>query len=589
MKNFLSSLLATIIGILIMTVVVVLIFIGIIAASTAGEAPRVEENSILVARFNAPIADRSDENPFTKFLSGNPMANDMMGLNQILKDLDKAEKDDRIKGVFLNLSAIKAGIATVGEIRDALLDFKESGKFIYAYADSYTQKSYYLATAADSIFMTPRGLFQFSGMAAEINFYKKALDKAGIEIQVIRHGSFKGAVEPYMRENLSEENRRQIEGYMGALWEKILSDISEARGISVEKLNQYADELTSLKQDKLLESGLFDGLIYYDEMIDLMKSKLGVKEEDDLEAISLDKYKDVPDKEKKEFSREKIAVIYAMGGVVDGNSGEGTISSERISKAIRKARRDKNVKAIVFRVNSRGGSGLASDIIYREVKLAAEAKPFVVSMGDYAASGGYYIAAAADTILASEGTITGSIGVYGTIPNLKELMNEKLGITTDVVQTNTHANIMTVMDPLDQAEREIIQGLVDQFYENFVNVVAEGRGKSYEEIDAIAEGRVWAGADALDNGLVDLQGGLEKAIDVAAEMASLESYRLQSLPVLEDPLTTIMKELSGGTISMKNKILEKELGDQYTHYRNLKEIKNLKGIQALMPYEITVH
>ena len=588
MKNFLSSLLATIIGILIMTIVVVLIFVGIVAASTAGETPKVEENSLLVAKLKAPIGDRADENPFTRFLSGNPMGDDMMGLDQILKDIDKAENDENIKGIFLKLSNIQAGIATVVEIRDALLDFRESGKFIYAYSDSYSHKTYYLASVADSVFMTPQGTFMLSGLKAEINFYKKALGKAGVEIQVVRHGSFKGAVEPYIRENLSDENRLQIEGYMGAVWEKMLGDVSVSRGIPVEKLNQFTDELASLDPERLVETGLIDGLIYYDEMIDLMKGKLGVEEEDDLEAISLSKYKDVPVKDKKEYSREKIAVIYAMGSVVDGNSGEGTISSERISKAIRKARRDKNVKAIVFRVNSRGGSGLASDIIHREVKLAAEAKPLVVSMGDYAASGGYYISAAADTILASQGTITGSIGVFGMIPNLQELMNEKLGITTDVVKTNTHANILTVMDPLDPEEREILQDLIDQFYINFVNIVAEGRGRSFEEIDAIAEGRVWAGADAIDNGLIDMHGGLEKAIEVAAEMASLETYRVQSLPVLEDPLTTIMKELSGGTLSMKNRILEKELGEQYIHYKNLRDVKNLRGVQALMPYEIEV-
>lgn len=589
MKNFLSSLLATIVGILVMTIVIVLIFVGIIAASTASEVPDVDENSLLVAKLNAPIADRADENPFTKFMTGIPYAKDMMGLDQILKDLDKAEKDENIKGIFLRLSSMSAGIATVGEIRDALLDFKESGKFIYAYADSYSQKTYYLASVADSIFMTPEGSFLFNGMSAEINFYKGALEKAGIDMQVIRHGSFKGAVEPYIREDLSDENRLQIEGYMGAVWEKILGDISESRNIPVETLNQIADEMATFDSEKLMGTGLFDGLIYYDEMLTLMKEKLGVEEEEDLEAISLKKYKDVPVKEKKEFSREKIAVVYAMGSVVDGNAGEGTISSERIAKAIRKARRDKSVKAIVFRVNSRGGSGLASDVIHREAKLAAEAKPFVVSMGDYAASGGYYISAPADTILASMGTITGSIGVFGIIPNLQELMNDKLGITTDVVKTNTHANIATVMDPLDPEEREIIQKMVDDFYDGFVNVVAEGRNKSYEEIDAIAGGRVWAGSDALDKGLIDMFGGLERSIEVAAEMASLENYRVQSLPVLEDPFTAIMKGLSGGAMNMTSRIMSRELGDQYIHYKNLQEIKNMRGVQALMPYEIELH
>ncbi|MCK4749173.1 MAG: signal peptide peptidase SppA, partial [Bacteroidales bacterium] len=446
MKNFLSSLLATIVGILVMTVIIVIIFAGIIAASTSKEIPKVEENSMLVAKFNAPIADRSDENPFSKFMSGNPYGENMMGLNQILKDLDKAENDEHIKGIFLKLSNVSAGIATLGEIRDALLDFKESGKFIYAYADAYTQKSYYLASVADSIFMTPEGMFFFNGLSAEVSFYKNALDKIGVEMQVIKHGSYKSAAESFTREDLSEENREQIESYVGAVWDKLLGDISTSRNIPVDKLNQYADELIAVDSDQLVETGMIDGLIYYDEMLSLMKEKLSVEEEDDLEAISLRKYKDVPVKEKKEYSRDKIAVVYAMGGVMVGNAGEGYIGSDRIAKAIRKARRDNAVKAIVFRVNSGGGSTLASDVIYREVLLAAREKPFVASMGDVAASAGYCIVAPADTILASPATITGSIGVVAMIPNMQKLMNDKLGVTTDVVKTNTHANMLTVMD-----------------------------------------------------------------------------------------------------------------------------------------------
>ena len=355
-------------------------------------------------------------------MSGNPYGEDPMGLDQILKDLDKAEKDENIKGILLNLMGVSARMATLSEIRDALLDFKESGKFIYAYADSYTQKSYYLASVADSIFMTPQGGFLFTGMSAEVMFYKKALEKVGVEMQVIRHGSYKGAVEPFLREDLSEENREQIESYMGAIWDKYMADISESRNIPVEKLHTYADEVAAIDPDKLKETGLIDGLIYYDEMLSLMKVKMGVEEKDDLEAITLKKYKDVPSKEKKEYSRDKIAVIYAMGTVVDGEAGEGNIGSARIARAIRKARRDKSVKAIVFRINSGGGSALASDVIHREVKLAAEVKPFVASMGDVAASGGYYIAAPADTILASPNTITGSIGVFGLFPNMQELI-----------------------------------------------------------------------------------------------------------------------------------------------------------------------
>ena len=592
MKNFLSSLLATIVGILVMTVLIVIIFAGIIAASTSKEIPKVKENSLLVAKFNAPIADRSDENPFTKFMSGNPNRADMMGLNQILKDLDKAENDENIKGVFLQLSNVSAGIATLGEIRDALMDFKESGKFIYAFADAYTQKSYYLASMADSIFMTPEGMFLFTGMSAEVTFYKNALEKIGIEMQVVKHGSYKSAAEMFTREDLSEENREQIEAYVGAVWDKIISDISESRNISVEKLNQYADELIAVDPEQLVETGMIDGLIYYDEMLTLMKEKLGVEEEDDLDAISLKKYKDVQvkeKKEKKEYTRDKIAVVYARGMVVVGNAGEGYIGSERIAKAIRKARRDKSVKAIVFRVNSGGGSTLASDIIYREAMLAAKEKPFVASMGNVAASAAYCIVAPADTILASPGTITGSIGVIAMIPNMQKLMNDKLGVTTDVVKTNTHANMLTVMDPLDPTERSILQKIVDDSYEDFVDIVAEGRGKSYEEVDAIGGGRVWAGEDALEIGLIDMFGGLEKSIEVAAEMAGLENYRVQSLPTLEDPFTAIMKELSGGSQVRADRVIEKELGDQYKHYRTIRDLRKMHGIQAIMPCEIELH
>jgi len=589
MKNFLSSLLATITGLVIMTLLVFLVFMGIIAASTSKDPVEVKENSLLVAKFNAQIMDRANEDPFALLFSGNFMYDEIMGLNQILKDLEKAKTDDNIEGIFMKLGAVSAGIATLGEIREAMEDFKKSGKFIYAYSNAYTQKSYYLASVADSVFMTPEGMFLFNGMRAEVMFYKDALEKVGVEMQVIRHGSYKGAVEPFLRNDLSPENREQIESYVGALWGKIVEDISESRGMSVEKLNQIADDLSTIDSEQLVETGMVDGLIYYDEMLTLMKEKLGVEEEDDLEAVLLKSYKDAPMKEKKEYSKDKVAVIYAMGSVVDGNAGEGYISSERISKAIRKARRDKSVKAIVFRINSGGGSGSASDVIHREVMLAAKVKPVVASMGDVAASGGYYIAAPADTILAGPGTITGSIGVFGLFPNVQKLMNDKIGVTTDVVKTNENSNILTAMDPLDPNERVIVQKMVDDFYVNFVNIVAEGRGKSYEEIDAIAGGRVWAGANALELGLIDMYGGLEKSIEVAAEMAGLENYRVQSLPRLEDPMAAIMKQLTGGSMVRTDRILKRELGVGYRHYRKIQDIQKMQGIQAIIPYEIELH
>jgi protease-4 len=587
MKNFLSSLLATIVGILIMTVVLVLIFAGIIAASTAREVPDVKENTLLVAELNAPIPDRSDENPFSHFFSLTPSIGEIMGLNQILHNIDKAGKDDNIKGIFLNLSVIPAGTATIEEIRNALLDFKEeSGKFIYAYADMLTQGSYYLATAADSIFMTPEGMFLFNGLSAEVTFYKEAMEKLGIEMQLIRHGSYKSAGEPFIRKDLSQENREQIQAYLGSIWERMLEGISESRNISKEDLNRYADDLISFENSKLVETGMIDGLIYYDEMLSLMKDKLGVEEEDDIESISMKRYSDAQAKAKKGYSRDKIAVIYAMGTVVDGNAGEGYIGSERIAKAIRKARRDESVKAIVFRVNSGGGSMIASDVIYRECRLAAEEKPLVASMGSVAASGGYYILSPADTILASPNTITGSIGVFASIPNFQELLNDKLGITTDVVKTNRHADMITVSSPLNEEEKAIIQKNVDAAYEKFLSVVAAGRHKTRDEVDAIGGGRVWSGTDALDIGLIDMFGGLEQSIEVAAEMAGLETYRLQSLPKLEDPLTMIMRELSGGA---KMRMIREELGDQYKYYKQVQDAARMRGVQAIMPFSLEVH
>lgn len=583
MKNFLSSLLATLVGIIIMTIVVFLIFLGIVAASTSKEVPDVKENSLLVAKFNAHIIDRTDNNPFSKLMTGNFAYNEAMGLDQILKDLEKAKNDDNIKGLFLRLGNVPSGLTTLSEVRDALLDFKSSGKFLYAYADIFTQKSYYLATAADSVFMTPEGMFRLTGLSAEATFYKNALDKLGIEMQVVKHGSYKSAAETFTRESLSDENREQIQGYVGGIWNKMVADISESRGIPAEKLNRYADELISMENKNLVETGMIDGLIYYDEMLSVLKEKLNVEEKEDLEAIRLTSYKDVVVKEKKGYSRDKIAVVYGMGMVVDGNAGEGYIGSERIAKAIRKARRDKSVKAIVFRINSGGGSVVASDVVYREALLAAREKPFVASMGDVAASGGYYIAAPADTILASPSTITGSIGVIFSMPNMKELMNDKLGVTTDVVKTNRHADILSVFDPLDPQERQFIQKSVDDTYEHFVSLVAEHRNKSYDEIDALAGGRVWSGTDALDLGLIDMFGGLEKSIEVAAEMAGLETYRLQSLPKLDDPFTALMKELTGGA---RIKAIEKELGSDFIHYKNIREISKMRGLQAIMPYQI---
>lgn len=575
--------LATIAGILILNFLGLIIMLIIIGAAAGSETPVVEENSVLLAKFDTPIIDRTSDNPFNILKSMDYQMDGTMGLDQIIKDLKKAKTDDNIKGIVMRLSAIPTGMGILEEVRDALVDFKESGKFIIAHADTYTQKAYYLASAADKVYLTPTGDFNFYGLSAEVMYFKRALDKIGVDMQVVRHGSYKSAVEPFLTDKMSDENHEQLSEMVGTIWDKMLTEISAARNIPVDDLNRYADGLEVSFDDQAVEKGMIDGLKYYDELIDELKTLTDTDEDDDIPAITLKKYADVPSGEKKEASRNRIAVIYAMGSVVTGDAGEGMIGSERIAKAIRKARKDDKVKAIVFRVNSGGGSALASEIIYREVSLASETKPVVASMGDYAASGGYYILCAADTIVASETTLTGSIGVFGVLPNFQEVLNDKIGITTGVVKTNTHSDLRSPTRPLTAEERNMVQMYVDDTYTTFVNHVSEGRHMSFDEVNAIGGGHVWTGASAKDIGLIDVFGGLEKAIDLAAEMAGVENYRISSLPVLEDPFTVIMKELTGG---VKMKIMKKELGESYEVYKKLEEIRSMKGIQAVMPYTI---
>lgn len=586
MKSFLKYMLATIAGILILNFLGLIFFFIIFSAATKIEEPTVLDNSVLVAKFNTPILDRANDFPFSEFNMGSLNMEAAMGLDQILEDIHKASIDDDISGIFLRLSAVPASMATVEEIRDALIDFKESGKFVIAHADLYTQKTYYLATAADKIYLTPTGDLDFKGLQAKVLLFKRALDKYGVDMQVVRHGAFKSAVEPFLTDEISDANREQLSAMIGSVWNKMIAEIALARGISEEDLNSYADEMAVTFDSQALEKKMVDGLKYYDEVLDELRDLTETDEDDDIPSITLSKYKNVTVDEDKEATSNKIAVVFAMGNIVPGNAGEGSIGSDRIAKAIRKAREDDKVKAIVLRVNSGGGSALASEVIYREVKLATEVKPVVASLGDVAASGGYYIVSPADTIVASETTITGSIGVFGLIPNFQELMNEKIGITTGVVKTNKYADIMSTTRPMTADERTMIQAYVDDTYTTFVNHVAEGRSMTFEEVDAIGSGRVWSGINAMENGLIDVYGGLEKSIDIAAEMAGLENYRVTSLPFLEDPFTMLIRELTG---EVKTRMITKELGDSYELYKKAEEISKIRGLQAVMPYTIDIY
>ena len=465
-------------------------------------------------------------------------------------------------------------------------DFKTSGKFIYAYGENLTQKAYYLVSVADTLAMNPQGSVDFRGLGGEHSFYKKGLEKLGVEVQIIRHGKFKSAVEPFILDKMSAENRLQTQTYLKSIWNEMLTDIAASRHLSVGELNGIADMVSSFRRaDFAKEKKLVDRLKYKDQVIDDLKKLTDTPEKKDLNAIDIHKYVKVPEQRAlKGMARRKIAVIYASGAIDASVSGDG-IKAEELSRTIREARRDSSIKAIVLRINSPGGSAYGSEVIWREVKLAAKAKPVIASMGDVAASGGYYIACAADTILADRTTITGSIGIFGMIPNIQKLMIEKLGITQDVVTTNAHSDMLSLTRPMTAFERDLMQQTIEEGYNTFITRVGEGRKMVIADVDAIGQGRVWAATDAKSIKLIDAYGGLTEAIALAKKMAKLDNYRLVNLPKQKDTFQELMKGFSG---SAKASFIKDELGENYKYYQQLHTIISEKGIMARMPYDIDI-
>lgn len=589
MKDFFKYLLATVVGILITSLVLILIFIGIIGGMVAKSDKTVEvkENTLLVVRFDNEIVDRASKDPFSGISPLSLKPSQSLGLNDILKAIKNAKDDPKILGIFLENETVPAGAATIEEIRNALIDFKESGKFIISYSNVYTQKSYYLSSVSDKILLNPEGSMEWVGLRSELMFFKNALEKLGIDAQVIRHGKFKAAAEPFMYDKMSPENREQIMTYVGSIWDYWLKGISQERDITVDQLNVLANTAFVRNAKTSVESGLIDSLVYKDQVIDLLKSLTDTKPEKDINSVGIAQYAKVPTARKeKGLARDKIAVIYASGGIVMGEGDGGEIAGERFGRTIREARRDSTVKAIVLRVNSGGGSALASEIIWREMQLAREVKPVIVSMGDVAASGGYYIAAPADVIVANPTTITGSIGVIGMIPNVKEGMNKKLGITVDVAKTNKYADFPSIFRPLTADEKALILLGIEEVYETFITHVSEGRGITKQQVDDIGQGRVWSGVNAMELKLIDEFGGLERAIEIAAEKAGLEKYRITELPKLEDPFEALIKQFTG---QAKARFIQDELGVAFKHYKFMLESLKHQGILARMPYDLEVY
>lgn len=589
MRQFLKFTLASIVGVMLAGLLLLFVSIGIISAlvSSSEQPTQIQSNSVLLLKFDHQIVDRAKINPFEDLDFGIFQSNKTVGLNDMLDCIRKAKTDDNITGIYLNPMDIQAGMATVEEIRAALKDFKTSGKFIYAYGEYLSQKAYYLTTVADTLVLNPQGSVDFRGLGGERTFYKKALEKLGVEVQIVRHGKFKAAVEPFLLEKMSDENRLQTQTYLNSLWKEMLTDISASRKLSLDELNGIADMVASFrKADFAKEKNLVDRLKYKDEVINDLKKLTGTSEKDDVKAIDIFKYVKVPEnREQKGIARKKIAVIYASGSIDTGTS-EDDIKSEDLSRAIREARRDSSIKAIVLRINSPGGSAYGSEVIWREVKLAAETKPVIASMGDVAASGGYYIAAAADTIMADRTTITGSIGIFGMIPNAQKLLTDKLGITQDVVTTNAHSDMISLTRPMSAFERDLMQQTIEDGYDTFISRVAEGRKMDKTAVDEIGQGRVWAATNAKEIKLIDVYGGLTDAIELAKKMANLDTYRIVNLPKLKDPFEELMKEISG---SAKAGFMKDEMGENYKYYEQLRSLISQKGVMARMPYDIEIH
>lgn len=578
MKQFFKFTLATIVGIILFSVISSLILFGIIGAIAAsGEAPtKLSPSSVYELELKGQLIDRSEDDPFSKAISeafGRPETN-VIGLDDVLSNIQKAKEDPNIVGIYLKGGVLSGGFASIKEIRDALIDFKTSGKFIVAYADTYEQKNYYLASVADKILLNPSGMLELKGLSAELLFFKNTFDKLGIDMQVVRVGTYKSAVEPYINTKMSDANRLQVTAYVSSIWNSMLKGISTSRKISVDSLNIYADQMMLFQPtEKLIAYNLIDSLVYVDEVDSIMKSF-----SKEYEIVKHSAMVKAPDN--KKYQKDKVAVIYAVGGI-DGGDGEGIVSEDLV-ETIDKAAKDESVKSVVLRVSSPGGSAYGSEQIWRALTNLKKKKPLIVSMGDYAASGGYYISCMADSIVAQPNTLTGSIGIFGLIPNIDGL-NKKLGLSYDGVKTNKMSDAISVNRAFTPEEKVLMQNYINNGYELFVKRCADGRKKSVGEIKSIAEGRVWTGEDALKIGLVDALGGLDEAIAMAAKKADLTSYQIRELPEKEDFATKLMKSLEE---DIEVKIMKSQLGEHYNIIRQVKQYEHLNGIQARMPYDV---
>lgn len=585
MKQFFKFMFASCLGSALMLIILFVAMIWVIGSSSKSTVT-VKPKSVLYMNLNYEIPERTTDDDLTATLMGLQNSNtDQSGLNDIIANIDEAKNDPNISGIFLELSSVGTSTANIEELRHHIISFRESGKFVITYSETMAQNAYYLATAGDEIYINPDGMLDIHGMASQIMFYKNLLDKLDIEIQIIRgpNNKFKSAVEPYFLDKMSAANREQMTKLLNTMWFKVVSDISESRNISIAKINELADNLSLTFDAKVaLNEGFVDGLAYRDEIIARIKDLAGIEKSKKINVLTNSQYASARPEPK--VKSDKIALIYANGQIIDGNGDDLTIGSITLSKAIREARENKSVKAIVMRVNSPGGSALASEVIRREVELAKAEKPFIISMGSYAASGGYWISTEGDRIFADPTTLTGSIGVFGTFPNAKKFLNETVGLTFDVVKTNENADFGSITEPLTDYQKKMLQKYVGNTYNDFTSLVARTRGLRQSYVDSIGQGRVWAGTDALELGLVDELGGLDKAIEYATKQADLTDYSIKNYPKQKD----LMEMLLSGDIQepYAKSLIKNKLGKNYSYLETVDNISRLDGVQALMPFMI---
>ncbi|NDP20194.1 MAG: signal peptide peptidase SppA [Paludibacter sp.] len=586
MKQFLKFTLATIVGIFIASLLCTLIFFGIIGAIAGGSdaATVLKTNSVYEINLEGTLIDRSKDDPFSGVFAeamGNN-AEKMIGLDDILSNIEKAKNDDNIVGIYLKGGSLSGGIASIKEIRNALIDFKKSGKFIVSYADNYSQRMYYLVSVADRILLNPQGMLELKGLSAQIMFLKNTLDKLGIDMQIVKVGTFKSAVEPFINTKMSDANKLQVSVFMNSIWNTILKEVSVSRKIPVDSLNKFADEMMMFQPtEKTKQYALVDSLVYIDQVDSILKSCVkNIGKDEKLAFVKHTAMTKVADNSK--FDKNKVAVIYAIGDITDVE-GEGIVARDLV-ETINKVANDSAVKSVVLRVSSPGGSAYASEQIWHALAMLKAKKPLIVSMGDYAASGGYYISCMADKIVAQPNTITGSIGIFGVIPNIKGL-NEKLGLTYDGIKTNKMSDAISVNRAFTPDERNLMQNYVNRGYELFVKRCADGRKMTTDQIKNIAEGRVWTGEDAIKIGLVDKIGGLNDAIKLAVEKAKLKTYNVNEYPVKEDFATKFMKSFSEG---IETRFVKAQLGEQYKMFKQIQNINKVNGIQTRMSYDLII-